>query len=501
VTRLAALAAALALAFPGAALAAPRFAVIVGSNTGSAGRPRLWFAERDAERFERALVEIGDFEQDHVVVVRGGGAAAVRAALRDVEARIAASRHAGEHPLLVFYFSGHASASGIELGSERIGFDELRERVAGSAADAKIAIVDACEAGLLTQVKGASAAPALDFPLPDESVRGTAFIASTAVGEAAQESAAIGGSFFTHHLEIALRGAGDADGDGLVTLAEAFRYTAAQTLAGTLATLAGGQHATYDFRMSGRGDVVLTDLRRADARLTLPRDPGASYVVRGPMQILAEVAGAARPVTLALPPGHYTVERRAPDGRATGEVDLARGETRIAPPLAPTRYELARAKGGPKPGLLFAGVSGATMGLPGFGIAPVASVGVRKEIGPVGLRVRLDYLTKSVTDAGLRYDATYLGGDVALLYPVNAARILVEAGPSLGYGYATQRLASRRSFESGVLRAGGTVMVTAPLGPARVGLDASAGIQGFKLDQRDVVRPALSLGLLALWGF
>ena len=39
----------------------------------------------------------------------------------------------------------------------------------------------------------------------------------------AQESAAIGGSFFTHHFELGLRGAADADGDGQVTLAEAFR--------------------------------------------------------------------------------------------------------------------------------------------------------------------------------------------------------------------------------------------------------------------------------------
>ena len=496
-----ALALASALAAPGAAHAAARFAVIVGSNAGDPARPRLWYAERDAERFERALLDLGDFSADRVVLLRGVGAGRVREALAATEARVVAARDAGEHPLLVFYFSGHASAAGIELGTERIPFDELRRIVAGSAADAKIAIVDACEAGLLTQVKGASPAPALDFALPDETVRGTAFVASTAVGEAAQESAAIGGSFFTHHLEVALRGAGDTDGDGRVTLAEAFRYTAAQTLAGTLSTVAGGQHATYEFKMSGRGDVVLSDLRRADARLVIPRDPGARYVLRGPMSLLAEVAGGEKPITLALPVGHYVVERRAAEGHASGDVELERGAPQSLPPLAPTRYELARAKGGPKPGLLFAGGGVATLGLPGFGVAPTARLGVRKELGPIGLRARLDWMGKSASDGGLHYDLTYYGGSLAALYPLNASRVLVEAGPEIGFGYASQRLENRRSFGSGVLSAGGALMVTAPAGPARVGVDLSVGVQGFRLNQSDVLRPAASFGLLALWGF
>jgi len=494
---------ALALLAPVPALAAAaRFAVVVGNNTGSAGRPRLWFAEQDAERFRRTLVELGDFADDRVLLLRATGAGRIREALAATETRMAQARRAGEHPLLVFYFSGHAASGGIELGDERLSFDELRALVAGTSADAKVAIVDACEAGLLTQVKGATASTALDFPLPsDDSVRGTAFVASTAVGEAAQESAAIGGSFFTHHLEVALRGAGDADGDGLVTLGEAFRYTAAQTLAGTVSTATGAQHATYEFRMSGRGDVVLSDLRRADARLVLPRDPGATYVLRGPMSILAEVAAGERAVTLALPAGRYRVERRALEGRAAADLVLDRGATELLPPLAPTRYELARSKGGPKPGLLFAGFGAQSIGLPNFGFAPAVQLGVRKEVGPLGVRVRLDYLGKSVDDAGVRYDLAYVGGAVAALYPLNASRILVEAGPEVGWGYAWQRLADRRSFGSDIFWAGGAAMATAPVGAVRVGLDATAGAQVLRVNSHETVRPAASLSVMALWGF
>lgn len=502
-TRLAAtLLAAAVLAAPIDALAAARYAVVVGSNTGAPGRPALWFAEKDAERFREVLVELGEFRPEDVQLLEGAGARRVREAIAAAEAAMERARAEDEHPLFLFYFSGHAAGGGIELGPDRLSFGELRSLVTATSADAKVAIVDACEAGLLTQVKGATAVPTLDFALPPpNAVQGTAFIASTAVGETAQESAAIRGSFFTHNLEVALRGAGDADGDGLVTLGEAFRYTSAQTLAGTLATAEGAQHATYEFRMSGRGDVVLSDLRRAEARLTLPRDPGTTYVVRGPAGLLAEVTGGGKPITLALPAGRYHVERRSAEGRAAADLDLERGAAEPLPPLAPTRYEIARAKGGPKPGLLFVGSGATALGLPGFGVAPAVRLGVRKELGPIGLRVRLDYLGKGVNDAGVRYDLAYVGGAVAALYPLNASRILVEGGPEIGWGYAWQRLADRRSFGSGLLWGGAAFMATAPVGRIRVGLDATLGANLLRLDFRRTVRPAASLSLLALWGF
>jgi len=489
------------LLVPALASGAARFAVVVGNNAGSAGRPRLWFAEKDAERFHETLHELGDFSEDRVVVIRGGTLRQVREALAATDAKVRLARAAGEKSLLLFYYSGHAGPGGLEMGPETMGYDELRSLVSGSSADAKVAIVDACESGLLTQVKGATAAPTLNFALPEDGVQGTAFIASTAVGEAAQESSAIGGSFFTHHLEVGLRGAADADGDGLVTLGEAFRYTAAQTLSGTAATRTGPQHPTYEFRMSGRGDVVLADLRKAESKLVLPADRGTVYILRGPKGLLAEVTAGDAPVTLALPAGRYTVERRAPEGRATADIVLERGTTKDLPSLTPTRYELARAKGGPKPGLLYVGAGVEWIGLPHFGVAPDVRIGLRKEVGPVGLRFRLDYVWNFVDDQGLRYDLSLLSGGLAALFPLNAGPILIEAGPELGYGYATETLADRRSFSSGMLWLGGVALVTAPVGPLRIGLDASVGAVGFKLNGQNTVKPAASALFLVLWGF
>jgi hypothetical protein len=502
VRRLGARLALLALLAPAASLAASdRYAVVAGTNEGARGRPKLWFAEKDAERFHRALHELGGFEEERVTRVLGPRAGAFRDALAATEARIAAARARGERALLVVYFSGHAGQGGLEFGPDRVSYDELRAAMAASSADARVVIVDACEAGALTQVKGATASAAVDFPLPDATVEGTAFIASTAMGEAAQESAQLGGSFFTHHLDVAMRGAGDTDEDGQVTLGEAFRYTAARTVSGTSATAQGPQHPTYDFRMSGRGDVVLADLRRAEAHLRLPADPGSLYVLRGPHEWLAEIQAGPAPVRLAMPAGRFEVERRSRDGRARGEVSLGRGEERVLPLLQPTRYEVARSKGGPRPMETFAGLGASVVSMPSGGVAPSVRAGLRREAGPAGLIVSLEYAGRDVREGSLAYSWTRIGGEAALMLPVAGARQLLEAGVFAGYGWSTQTLRDRRSFTAGDLTAGFALRASVPIGRLRTALDLSGGVRTFELNDARTVRPALSTSLVVLYGF
>ncbi len=487
---------------PAPAAAAARFAIVVGNDAGATGRPRLYFAEKDADRVRATLLELGDFTDDRVVVLKGRGAAALREAFAATEARIQTTRRSGERTLLVVYFSGHAGSVGLELGNDTVSYDELRKLTAASQADTRIVVLDACESGGLTQVKGARPVPAIDFALPaDESAQGTAFITSAAVGEAAQESAALGGSFFTHHLDVGLRGAADADGDGQVTLAEAFRYTSARTVAQTAGTQSGVQHPTYEFRMSGRGDVVLADLRKAEARLVFPADPGATWFLKGPKGVLAEVPAQPTPFTLALPAGRYAVERRSPQGRATGEVTLEKGATQQLPLLSPTRYEVARSKGGPKPNLAFAEGGIAWFDLKGLGIAPTVRAGVRKEFGPVGLRVAFDWAGKDVTGGAIDYQFQYFGGSVALLWPITESAFFLEVGPQLTGGYAAQSFPASPGVSSGIFGVGATAMASLPVGPLRIGLDASLSAQVYRLNDATVVRPGASAGLLLLFGF
>jgi hypothetical protein len=495
--------AALALAAPLAGAALPgRVAVVAGANAGAPGRARLWFAERDAQRFERTLRELGDFQEDQIELQRGLSADAFRQALQRAEQKVAATRAAGGKTLLLVYFSGHAGAGGLEFGADRVSYDELKEFAARSGAEAKVVIVDACEAGTMTQVKGARPEARVDFLLPSEEVRGTAFIASTAVGEAAQESAAIGGSFFTHHLDVALRGAGDADGDGLVTLSEAFRYTASATVAATSATQTGPQHPTYDFKMSGRGDVVLSDLRRAEAKLVVPVDPGSIYVVRGQRgAVVAEIPAGTAELALALPAGSYGVERRAREGRATGEVALARGEVRMLPRLTPTRYEIARAKGGPRPTEIWLGAGVMKPALEGISLAPGLRAGVRREIGPVGLVIHADWSgTTGTSPTAGSFSLTRLGGGATALYPLAGYAVLLEGGLDLGAGWNTQAMHDGRTFGTGDLTAAAALRLSFPIGGWRAAMDASGGVQTLKVNDSRAVRPAASLTFVVLYG-
>jgi hypothetical protein len=477
-----------------------RVAVVAGVNQGSPARARLWFAEKDAERFERALKELGDVPADQVELQRGLGIEAFRQALVRAEAKVKAARAAGEKTLLVVYYSGHAGGAGLEFGDQRLSFDELKEAAARSTAESRVVIVDACEAGLLTQVKGARAEARVDFALPVDDVRGTAFIASTAVGESAQESAAIGGSFFTHHLETALRGAGDADGDGLVTMAEAFRYTSTATVSATSATQTGAQHPTYDFKMSGRGDVVLADLRRAEAKLLVPADPGSLYVLKGPRGLVAEVPAGSAELALGLPAGEYAVERRARDGRARGEILLARGETRLLPRLTPTRYEVARSKGGPLPTEWWLGAGGHLVGIGGAGLVPALRAGLRREVGPLGLVVHADYAVGDVTMEGLPTSYTRLGGGATLLYPLLGGRTLLEGGVDLGAGWNTQGLADGRHYQTGDVTGALALRLSVPLGRVRAALDLSGGARTTTFDDARAWFPAFGATVVFLYG-
>ena len=494
------LAVVLSAGVPGVSSAASRFAVVAGQNEGAPGRPKLWFAEKDADRFRHALTELGGFDKERIVVVPTGRADAFRDALAVTEAKVAAAHARGEQVLLVVYYSGHAGPGGLEFGPGKVSFDELRAIVAASSADTRVVIVDACEAGALTQVKGATPAP-IDFALPTFEVKGTAYLASTAVGEAAQESAQLGGSFFTHHLEVAMRGAGDADEDGQVTLSEAFRYTASRTLAATSVTTQGPQHATYDFRMSGRGDVVLADLRRAEAHLRVPSDPGSLYVLKGPGGPVEVQAGAV-PLRLAMPAGKYTIERRSPRGRARGDLALAAGDDALLPLLEPTRYEVARSKGGPLPTEGFAGMGITLVSMPGGGVAPAIRAGARREVGPAGLITTLEYAFADVNDRGKVYGYSRFGGSMALVLPIAGGKRLLEGGVFAGYGWATQTWKDdRRTYTAGDFTGGFALRTSVPIGRLRAAFDLDGGVRYFELNGRPTARPAASGSLVVLYGF
>ncbi len=143
---------------------------------------------------------------------------------------------------------------------------------------------------------------------------GEALITSSAANESALESEEIRGSFFTHYFVSGLRGAADTSGDGQVSLGEAYKYAFVQTESATAATLGGTQHPSYDYRLSGQGELILTRLWGTSATLTLPG--GFDRVLISNLQrdeIAVELTQRASS-KVALRPGRYSV-RAWKDGR------------------------------------------------------------------------------------------------------------------------------------------------------------------------------------------
>jgi hypothetical protein len=296
-----------------------RFALILGNNTGSDANQELKFAETDARRFHKVLTEFGGFHKDQAKLLLGADADQVWQAIYALEKKISAHKDkSGQKNLLVFYYSGHADGDALELGDTVFRFKNLIGFLQSSIADVRLAFLDSCKSGKLVSMKGANPVTKTDFRVEDQ-IRssGYAIITSSAFNELSQESQEIRGAYFTHYLVSALRGAGDKSNDGKITLGEAYEYAYNRTLAKTSTTIGGSQHPMYEFKLEGRGDIVLT-------RTDQPTDTGVSIELpeSGRLilldelgdEIIAEVEIMAQEVAhLSMRKGNYLAYLLTPD--------------------------------------------------------------------------------------------------------------------------------------------------------------------------------------------
>jgi len=329
-----------------------RFAVVVAHNRGAEGQPALQFAEADAEKLARVLTELGGVAAADLTLLRGVAPANVRAALGFVADKVRQVHAAGaDRAIVIFYYSGHSDGESLELGEDRLGFAELRTLLSSTGADIRVVLLDSCRSGALLALKGGQPAPAFQIRLSDEiASSGEALISSSASDEMALESREIKGSFFTHHLVSGLRGAADSSGDGRVTLAEAYEYVFKRTVTATAATTIGPQHPGYTYRLSGEGELVLTDLNVRTARLSIPTGLDRTLIIDGRGErVLAEVGPGGAP-SLALPAGEYLVRATVGSVGMAATLHLRDGEQRTLSPaeLQPAAVEHASGKGSPR---------------------------------------------------------------------------------------------------------------------------------------------------------
>lgn len=307
------------------------FALIVGSNAPGPGQQQLRYAEQDAAALAAVLRDVGGYPAANVVIALRPDRAGLQAAVTALRERLRRQTAHGEQAQVLFYYSGHARADALTLGREEFPLAELRLQILGLPSTLTIVVIDACQSGAFSRIKGA--APTTDFSFNSVArlnSAGLAVLASSSATELSQESDELTSSYFTHHLLLALRGAGDANQDGKVSLDEAYRYTYNRALAGTAATAIGAQHATLETALKGKGDVVLTRPSAASSQLLLPASIEGRLLIqhRSSGSVLAELDKArGGTVRLAMTSGPYTVLVRRGDEVHECDVTVPAGST------------------------------------------------------------------------------------------------------------------------------------------------------------------------------
>ena len=339
------------LALAGSAQAATRhLAFLVANNIGGAGTQPLYFAEDDAQKVAHTLVDSAGYEPGDVMLVEGEAKTPMLRAFGDLKDEIAAYKEQGDDVVLFFYYSGHADDTGLHLQHDKLSYDELDTMLERSGADVRMAFLDACQSGAATRRKGGTMAPSFVFDVSERlATAGTVIITSSSSDEASQESDEIAGSYFTHWLTSAIAGAADEDGDERVTLSEVYDYVYIQTILDTAASALGTQHPTFEWDLSGEGDVVVADLAPASSALIFPAQLAGTYAVFDLQRssFVGEVSPGAHDRKLAVRPGRYLVQVRRPTHLYTAEVTVPReGKINVAhATFEPVEYENDTAKG------------------------------------------------------------------------------------------------------------------------------------------------------------
>jgi len=292
-----------------------RYLLSIGANDGGTDRVLLRYAVTDAKAFASVLTDMGGVDKQNAAIIANPDKGEFLSAFAKMEDAIAKGKTDGAKSEAFIYYSGHADVDGLKLGKETLGWRDFRNAVNNLGADVRVAVVDACGSGVVTRTKGGTARPAFLLDASKD-MKGYAFLASSNANEASQESDRIKSGYFTHALLNGMRGAADLTGDGTVTINEAYQYAFNETLRSTQNTSAGTQHPSRDMNLAGTGDILMTDLRRTNAILSLSPDAEGRLFIRDAAgHLFAELhKQGGRSMELGIPRGKYSVQIESRQG-------------------------------------------------------------------------------------------------------------------------------------------------------------------------------------------
>lgn len=287
---------------------ANRYAVIVGQNDGGKEMKSLRYAEDDASRFSKLLVEIGGFMPENVITLTDTDSSRVYSALKKTSEALWKNNQSN-NSLFLFYYSGHADEDGLLLGKSRYSFEILQKTISNFSSAIRIGIFDACQSGVVTAFKGGKRADPF-FLQNQQQIKGQVIIASSAANERAQESDALKGSVFSFHWLNGLRGSADQSADRKVTLNEAYQYAYRKTVETSALATGEIQHPVYRFSIQGQGDILLTNLENAAGGILVDNSCKGKFLVLSEnyLDVFADFyKNSNEEYFISLAPGKYTI--------------------------------------------------------------------------------------------------------------------------------------------------------------------------------------------------
>lgn len=236
------------------------YALVVGiSKYSNPGVPPLKISDKDARDFAEFLRTQKDlFRHTRVTLLTNEQATKI-----ELEKHLFYGlRQAGKNDTVILFFSGHGAVDPYQAGDFFfLTYDSDPEYLAPTAVHMSglnflkridcprvLLIADACNAGGFS-ARGAKLAvqPFKTFIQQFTASSGKVILTSSRPDEYSLEKPGMSNSVFTHHLLDGLRGRADNDGDGLVTVSEAYRYVYEKTKIES----GGVQHPQFEGSVEG----------------------------------------------------------------------------------------------------------------------------------------------------------------------------------------------------------------------------------------------------------
>ncbi|HEX9818303.1 MAG TPA: caspase family protein [Methylomirabilota bacterium] len=253
------------------------YAVIIGvGRYDNVGIPPLRYSVADAEAMYKVLTESGEFKKDNVLLLTDRSDR--KPTLRNIKHALGTflARAAHKNDTVVVFFAGHGAPEVDPRGIERDGLakyliptdadpddlfstalpmDDLQTIFGRIEAERVVVFLDACYSGAAggrTFAARRTRATAVDDLFLERLTRsrGRAIVTASKPAEVSVELPELGHGIFTYYLTEGLRGAGDLNRDGIVSLQELYEYVEQQVVRKSRA-VGGNQHPMMKGELEG----------------------------------------------------------------------------------------------------------------------------------------------------------------------------------------------------------------------------------------------------------